>query len=43
MSLIDQREYYVALVYLKLGIQDKLKQRWDRIGYKPKEIQLKLF
>jgi len=40
---IHKREYYLALVYRKLGMHDQLKQRWERIGYKPKEIQLKLF
>lgn len=39
---IHEREYYIAKVYLKLGLYDELKLRWEQIGYSPKPIQLKL-
>lgn len=38
-----EREYYVAMTYIKLGMDEKLRKRWKEINYTPKNIQLKLF
>jgi len=38
-----EREYYVALVYRKLGMYEQLKLRWKQIGYNPINLQLDLF
>lgn len=39
---IRQREAMVAKVYRKLGLHDKLKNRWKELNYQPENIQLKL-
>lgn len=40
---IHEREYYIAKVYIKLGLHDELKLRWKEINYTPKTMQLSLF
>jgi hypothetical protein len=42
-QVIHEREQYVAKTFLKLGMKDKLEDRWKEIGYSPEPIQLKLF
>jgi len=42
--LTHQREKIVAKVFRELNMQDKLKERWEKINYRPPvPVQLNLF
>jgi hypothetical protein len=41
--LEHEREQVLARVFRKLGLEGKLRERWDRLGYAPKNLQLSLF
>lgn len=41
-QLEHEREYILAKVLRNIGMQKELSERWDRMNYKPKHIQLKL-
>lgn len=41
--LEHEREQIVAKVFRKVGLEEKLRERWNRLGYEPKHSQLRLF
>lgn len=41
-QLEHEREYILAKVFRNLGMHRELYERWARMNYKPKQIQLKL-
>lgn len=37
-----EREWYVAKVFRKFGMEKELQERWEKMNYKPQRGQVKL-
>ena len=41
-QMAHEREWYVSKVFRKHGQHKELAERWKKMNYKPKQIQIKL-